>query len=184
MGNISHCDLYKRAMQSDSQLCIALQQLKDEHEPLRKQMKEIDKLAQKVTLLPPFEDRVTHIRTLHKKVLEFEKVLTPHAEREEGLLFPMMVKYVGYGGGPIAVMEFEHNQAKGYLDLFLEQAEKMGETIDESFSKEMASNVIKVCYVLSDHFLKEEEVLFPNAQQLLNEEEKELLYFQFHHKNY
>lgn len=147
-------------------------------------MKEIDKLAQKVTLLPPFEDRVTHIRTLHKKVLEFEKVLTPHSEREEGLLFPMMVKYVGYGGGPIVVMEFEHNQAKGYLDLFLEQAEKMGETIDESFSKEMASNVIKVCYVLSDHFLKEEEVLFPNAQQLLNEEEKELLYFQFHHKNY
>ncbi|MEB3025902.1 hemerythrin domain-containing protein, partial [Parvimonas sp. M13] len=65
------------------------------------------------------------------------------------------------GGGPIAVMEYEHEQAKRFLNRFLE----------DGFPDYLQSAV----EVLLQHFQKEEQVLFPMAQKLLNEEEKQEL---------
>lgn len=182
MEHISHCDLFKRAMQSKSPLSPALQYLKDEHPLFRKQMETIHGLAQHIIDLPNYKDHMQDLRHLQDMVVEFEQALIPHSEKEEEILFPLMITYVGHGGGPIAVMEFEHEQAKGYLNLFLEQVENIGDIIDEALAKEMARNTIQMCRILTDHFLKEEEVLFPNAQEMLTDDEKKWLYNQFFKK--
>lgn len=179
MTTITHCDLFRQALKVNQQLCSALEHLKEEHGPLRKQMEEIHALAKGVYNASPSEDQLAFLQTLHQKVLEFESALTLHSEKEEGLLFPMMIRYLGHGGGPIAVMEYEHEQAKGYINIFLEQTSDMGETVSEAMFAEMAANVINVYQILSNHFKKEEEVLFPNAQLMLNKEEKDLLHQQF-----
>ncbi|WP_416384100.1 hemerythrin domain-containing protein, partial [Parvimonas sp. M13] len=58
-------------------------------------------------------------------------------------------------------MEYEHEQAKRFLNRFLE----------DGFPDYLQSAV----EVLLQHFQKEEQVLFPMAQKLLNEEEKQEL---------
>ncbi|WP_257985059.1 hemerythrin domain-containing protein [Bacillus sp. T33-2] len=57
------------------------------------------------------DDRESFKR-LPPAVEKFLSDLEPHSEREEGVLFEMMASYIGRESGPIAVMEYEHDQVK------------------------------------------------------------------------
>ncbi|AMQ22548.1 hypothetical protein A0V43_06455 [Geobacillus sp. JS12] len=106
----------------------------------------------------------------------FVAVLDPHSEREEGVLFPMMAKYIGRTTGPIAVMEYEHEQAKARLAMFLEKTAQLPENIDKGQALTLAGAVIEAHHILDEHFMKEENVLFPMAERLLSDGEKEELF--------
>ena len=112
---------------------------------------------------------------LKQKVQAFVHELDPHSEREEGTLFPLMARYIGRETGPIAVMEYEHDLAKHNLKLFLEAAEQLQGAVDAERAKEIAAYAIQAHAVLTDHFMKEENVLFPMAENMLSVEEKEEL---------
>jgi hemerythrin-like domain-containing protein len=149
------------------ELCEGLKQLKDEHPPLLNKLDEILKRCKSIERA--FEqEQFSH---LINDVLLFKDELEPHSEREEGVLFKMMEAYIGKEMGPLAVMEYEHDQAKGCIGKFIENTKQ-----DRPFSKEeMMENVelIKNAYfILVDHFAKEEKVLFPMAENLLSLEEK------------
>jgi regulator of cell morphogenesis and NO signaling len=126
-------------------LCEPLARLKREHGPLREQM------------------------------AAFVRELDPHSEREEGALFPLMAKYIGRQVGPIAVMEYEHELAKNNLKTFGEAMEQVKEPVDAERAKKIASYALQAHAVLTDHFMKEENVLFPMAENMLSAEEKEEL---------
>jgi len=83
-----------------------------------------------------------------------------------------MAKYIGRQMGPIAVMEYEHELAKQNLKKFLEAVEQLEGTADAGRAKEIASYALQAHAVLTDHFMKEENVLFPMAENMLNAEEK------------
>ncbi|MBT2722454.1 hemerythrin domain-containing protein [Bacillus sp. ISL-46] len=108
------------------------------------------------------------------KVKEFKAALDPHSEREEGVLFPMMGVYIGTTSGPIAVMEYEHDQAKANIGEFLGKAESGLVSTEET--KKTAELIQNAYFILTEHFSKEENVLFPMAERMLTEEEKEELY--------
>jgi regulator of cell morphogenesis and NO signaling len=84
----------------------------------------------------------------------------------------MMANYIGRDMGPIAVMEYEHNQAKAHISYFLEHTKTIAEDITLEKTKELAQHVINAYNILTDHFYKEENVLFPMAEQMLTAEEK------------
>lgn len=152
-------------------LCDGLRQLKEEHPPLLEKLEELLQLCLKIEEEPGRE----LFEALTEKVQTFTNELDPHSEREEGVLFRMMEEYLGRGTGPIAVMEYEHDQAKSYIKTFMEAAKKT-ESLNE---KELARNaglIKNAYYTLTQHFAKEENVLFPMAQNLLSDEEKEELY--------
>lgn len=161
--------------------CAPLQRLIDEHPSLLAKMAEFNRMVQ------AFEaDQTTDldkaVEQLHEKLSIFIKELEPHSDREEDVLFEMMVKYIGREGGPIAVMEYEHNTAKLNLKEFMDKVAVIKEE-NKTVSQEDASELfrhLKIVYVtLTDHFMKEENILFPMAEQMLSDEEKEELVVQF-----
>ncbi|MBM7654171.1 hemerythrin-like domain-containing protein [Neobacillus cucumis] len=148
-------------------LSEGLVRLKGEHPALRKQMEELFALTQQID---QEIDKEKNFHQLIQKVKEFKSDLDPHSEREEGVLFPMMGVYIGTTSGPIAVMEYEHDQAKSQIGAFLEKAVSGQPTIDEQ--KKLAVLIQNAYLILTDHFNKEENVLFPMAERMLSDEEK------------
>ncbi|KZE97688.1 Iron-sulfur cluster repair protein YtfE [Geobacillus stearothermophilus] len=157
-------------------LCAGLAQLKQEHGPLRAQMEQV--LAAAEAIGQGADDRNWRgpLADLREKVESFVAVLDPHSEREEGVLFPMMAKYIGRTTGPIAVMEYEHEQAKARLSMFLEKTAHLLETVDSEQALTLAGAVVEAHHILDEHFMKEENVLFPMAERLLSDGEKEELF--------
>jgi regulator of cell morphogenesis and NO signaling len=86
----------------------------------------------------------------------------------------MMGVYIGTTSGPIAVMEYEHDQAKANIGEFLGKAESGLASTEET--KKTAELIQNAYFILTEHFSKEENVLFPMAERMLTEEEKEELY--------
>lgn len=153
-------------------LSEGLQQLKNEHPPL------LDMLEQLLNLCLKIEEGVEmeeNFNKLRPAVVDFLAELEPHSEREEGVLFEMMAAYIGREMGPIAVMEYEHDQAKRFIGSFLHNT-KNG---TEGFAKEQmiqnAELIKNANYTLVSHFSKEESILFPMAENMFTEEEKQEL---------
>jgi regulator of cell morphogenesis and NO signaling len=153
------------------QLSQGLAQLKSEHPPL------LDRLESLYMLTQQIEKEINvgeGFNQLIIEVKEFIAELEPHSEREEGVLFRMMEKYTGVGTGPIAVMEYEHDQAKNFIATFLERATSQNSMTEES-KKNHAVLIRNAYFTLTEHFAKEENILFPMAEKMLSDEEKELL---------
>ncbi|MEW9033948.1 MAG: hemerythrin domain-containing protein [Planifilum fimeticola] len=100
-------------------LCAGLERLRREHPPLLKQMEELGDSARGVAEDAGSGGGKEALRSLEEKVRSFTAELDLHSRREEDVLFPMMAKYIGRETGPIAVMEYEHEQAKARLSEFL-----------------------------------------------------------------
>ncbi|MDQ0246454.1 hemerythrin-like domain-containing protein [Bacillus fengqiuensis] len=158
-----------------SELCEPLQTLKNEHGPLTAQMEQLYQSSNLIGNNPSIDNWVEQINALKEDVVTFVQHLEPHSEREEGILFPMMAAYIGREMGPIAVMEYEHDQAKSHLGTFLEKTDNLNTEVKANEAKDLADLVIQAYFILKEHFSKEENVLFPMAEQMLSDEEKEEL---------
>ncbi|GLB60425.1 hemerythrin domain-containing protein [Cytobacillus sp. NCCP-133] len=152
-------------------LSRGLKQLKEEHPPLLAMLEELLRISLKIEESP---DKAA-FNLLTEKVRSFIQALDPHSEREEGVLFRMMEQYLGKGTGPIAVMEYEHDQAKGYIKTYMEAAENT-ENMTGNEIAHHAGLIKNAYYTLTQHFAKEENILFPMAENLLSENEKTELY--------
>jgi iron-sulfur cluster repair protein YtfE (RIC family) len=81
--------------------------------------------------------------------------LATHARLEDELLFTKLDP-----SGPVAVMRREHEQIEGDLS-------RAQEVSDLAQAQQLVLHAVQVA---RDHFIKEEEVLFPMAEQTLGEE--------------
>ncbi|WML49443.1 hemerythrin domain-containing protein [Neobacillus sp. PS3-34] len=153
-------------------LSVGLNQLKNEHPSLLDKLEGIFSLVKQIETEYQAENPFNRLK---EKVSEFMAELGPHSEREEGVLFPMMGTYIGTTSGPIAVMEYEHDQAKKLIGTFIEQTSAKDE-ISEQKIKELAGFIKNAYFILTEHFSKEENVLFPMAERMLSEEEKAELF--------
>jgi iron-sulfur cluster repair protein YtfE (RIC family) len=157
-------------------LCEPLARLKQEHGVLREQMDAYARMAEEIGRDPEKTDWREPLAELKKRVDAFVQELDPHSEREEEFLFPLMAAHIGSRQvGPIAVMEYEHELAKRHLKTFGEAMERVRGPVDAERGKEIASHALQAHAVLTDHFLKEENVLFPMAETMLSASEKEEL---------
>ncbi|WP_254901818.1 hemerythrin domain-containing protein [Thalassobacillus devorans] len=153
-----------------TQLCAALQHLKDEHPKLEEMMKKLQLAATQTKVTTA--EQITHLLALREAVVSFMEQLIPHSEKEEGVLFPMMGKYIGTSTGPLVVMEYEHDLAKESFESFLNGTENVSEIEDPA---RLNLHVLEGCTTLFSHFNKEENVLFPMAENVLTDEDKEKL---------
>lgn len=157
--------------------CAPLQQLINEHPSL------LEKMADFNQIVLEHENKSEEnwnkvIEILYDKLTIFIKELEPHSDREENILFEMLVPYIGRETGPIAQMEYEHDLAKKNLKQFIEKTELLNSQQKE-MNKQEASELfehLKTVYTtLTDHFMKEENILFPLAEQTLTDDEKQEL---------
>lgn len=148
-------------------LSEGISQLKEEHSPLLKQLEGLKSLTEKIDNDQNIEQSYEDLKT---QVENFKEELDPHSEREEGVLFPMMGEHIGTDSGPIAVMEYEHERAKSNLNTFLKKSENDQQIADDM--KYSAGFVTDAYNILTEHILKEENIVYPMAERVLSEEEK------------
>lgn len=154
-------------------LCKGLQQLKDEHVGLLKMLDDLKVSSE--ALLAKSNDISDEFEQLTKDLNTFYDDLAPHSEKEEEVLFKMMGEYLPKSGGPIEVMEAEHDRARDLIHHYVAEVEKSGNSLSIESMKKLANSVIQVHQILTDHFAKEENVLFPMAERMFSDKEKQIL---------
>jgi hemerythrin-like domain-containing protein len=173
-GMPPHCGSLMFQGKSQVALCEPLAQLAREHEPLTEQMNAFAREAESIGE-EAREDWTGPLNELRAKVEAFAHDLDVHSDKEEVHLFPLMAKYIGRETGPIAVMEYEHETGKQLIARFLDQVSSLSGITPADKAREIASIALNAREILTSHFMKEENVLFPMAETMLNAEEKERL---------
>ena len=91
-----------------------------------------------------------------------------HHSKEEDVLFPAMSEHTAAEGfGPVEMMLDEHEQARRYTQAFRSAAEQMLDG-DVQASAELIDNVLAYIDLLREHIEKEDQVLYPMADQVLD----------------
>jgi len=155
-------------------LSAPLKELMDEHVSLRKDMDLFYELTEEIECdYGPVV--VQQFSELYKQVLSFTDKLKQHSNREEVGLFPMILRHLREDDRTIEVMEQEHEKAEQHLQDFLTEANRKGTVIDENDAQWITVSAVQAYATLTQHFAKEEKVLFPLAEKLLSVEEKKQL---------
>ena len=103
---------------------------------------------------------VTSLDWVKAQAALIQSAISTHAQLEDELLFSAMDHHLGQGG-PVAVMRMEHEEIEGTLNAIPEIQDV--ETI--------CSRLLGAIQVARQHFMKEEQVLFPLADQVLGSEQ-------------
>jgi hemerythrin-like domain-containing protein len=152
-------------------LSAPLQQLMDEHVSLRVDMDFFYEITEEIE----FDSGPAVVQLfakLYQLISDFNEKLTAHSRREEEGLFPMMSRQLGENDRTIEAMEEEHEKAEQHLEDFLTEADKAGSTIDENSVQWITVYAVQAHATLTQHFAKEEKVLFPLAENILSVDEK------------
>jgi hemerythrin-like domain-containing protein len=90
-----------------------------------------------------------------------------HHGKEEDILFvAMTARDMPQDAGPVAVMLQEHEQGRAFTAGFRSAAEEMKEG-DEAAAADVVRNVYDYVNLLREHINKEDNVLFPMADQII-----------------
>jgi hemerythrin-like domain-containing protein len=101
-----------------------------------------------------------------------------HHAKEEFVLFKFMEERgMPRYGGPIGVMLMEHDQGRGYVGKMAEAVEEMKKGNDAG--KKYAENALNFAELLSQHIHKEDNILYPMSEQMMDEGDEEKLLSEF-----
>lgn len=90
-----------------------------------------------------------------------------HHRKEEGVLFPTMKQHGAQaGGGAIEVMLDEHEQGRNYVRQLREAARQL-DAGDTGAARRVIAAARGYVALLRDHIAKEDEMLFPLADELI-----------------
>lgn len=155
----------------EAALCAPLQQLKNEHVSLRAQMDQFYEIAEDLEYESgPAVGQL--FAQLHAQVAAFATTLEAHSRKEESALFPLMARRLGPDDHTIETMEFEHAKAEQHLEDFLTETGQAGPTIAEDDAQSIAVCAVQAHATLTQHFAKEEKMLFPLAEKILSTDDK------------
>lgn len=98
----------------------------------------------------------------------FVEATEHHFEMEESVLFPRFEQGSGSSMGPTQVMRMEHVQMR---DLF----RVMGEALQAQDSDGFLGEAETLLVLMQQHNMKEEQILYPMTDQVLESEREEVL---------
>jgi hemerythrin-like domain-containing protein len=102
-----------------------------------------------------------------------------HHKKEEGVLFQTMIAYGAPSqGGPVNVMLAEHDLARTYTRGLHTSAERLAQG-EENAGKEVVHFAHSYAALLRQHILKEDQILFPMANQIIPTANHEQVYLGF-----
>ncbi len=112
-------------------------------------------------------DAMTKLQELVKDFADAEK----HYLREENILFPILEKH-GITEPP-AIMWMEHNQIREKKKKLQSLVEKWNTMEFQDFKRQLSESTKPLCELMPNHFLKENNILFPAALQTVTDKEWE-----------
>ncbi|NJO18224.1 MAG: hemerythrin domain-containing protein [Thioploca sp.] len=98
----------------------------------------------------------------------FRAAMEQHFIREEQILFPQVENHMGHTEGPTAVMRMEHQQMR---QIFTEMAACIAHLDQEQYLGLAETLLI----LMQQHNAKEEQILYPMSDNLLNHQLPSLL---------
>jgi len=120
---------------------------------------------QKQNSIGNVSEEIAHLKHIGEDFADSEK----HYLREENVLFPMLEKH-GVTEPP-AMMWTEHNRIRPEKKQFQSLVEKASSMDFEDFKAQMTETVELLKELLSSHFFKENNILFPTALRVFSDEE-------------
>jgi regulator of cell morphogenesis and NO signaling len=133
-----------------------IEELKDEHQSVLKLLAEMGSIMGSAHELSQEQWQ----GFLQKACAFFRKDVALHFKKEEDALFPAMGKRLGHGSGPIAVMLSEHEQHNQLLGRL---CGAVG-AADLKTTREVWADFNPL---LTMHIMKEDNILFPMAANIL-----------------
>lgn len=149
-----------------------IDKLREEHNVLKDELADLCNLAKTVGQDESISNWSNSIEQLRSRIIRFMNQLDVHSLWEDQVLYPMVAGYTGRDMGPLAMLEYEHDLAKEHVRKFIEVTDLAGTLVNSQDAKEAASYLLQAYIVLNDHFRKEEEQLFPIAEQMLTDYEQ------------
>lgn len=143
--------------------------LVSEHDEILDFLSELEEINDRVQQMETFpgQDKGPFGRLSH--IAEHLVATEPHHEREEEVLFPEMEER-GITGPP-KVMRLEHTQLREQKKELLELSESLGAMDFTEFRRRLDLTVSFIVPVLRDHIFKENNVLYPAALEVIEDEE-------------
>lgn len=138
--------------------------LKEEHRVIERVLNSLEKAAGLLDAGKPVSP------DLFIKAADFIKGFADgcHHRKEEGVLFPaMQAAGIPAEHGPIGVMLSEHDQARKLTAAMRTAAGRLGDG-DPEAAAIVARNALEYVVLLRAHISKEDNVLFPMADQVIN----------------
>ncbi|OGN93300.1 MAG: histidine kinase [Chloroflexi bacterium RBG_13_50_10] len=142
--------------------------LMEEHKMLLKFADEFKNVSQKVKKAKGFDLVSGSIEQLGA-IAEHFKESESHYIREENVLFPSLEKH-GIKEPP-AVMWMEHDKIREIEKKFYGLMDKRGSIAFQGFAEQLGEVALALAEMLSSHFYKENNILFPAALQVIGESE-------------
>ncbi len=143
--------------------------LKEEHRVIERALEALARAAEKLDL----GEEVS--RDVLEKIVDFVRGFADrcHHQKEEGILFPYLEgKGMSRDLGPIGVMLAEHDVGRDHV-------KAMSEAIEGGKPKEFTAHAQAYIELLRDHIAKEDNILFPMAEQMMSSAEAESLMQEF-----
>ncbi len=94
-----------------------------------------------------------------------------HGKEEENLFPRLQERGLPREGGPVAVMLFEHDEGRQHIAA-IDDAVTAYERGDPAAARTIAENALAYVELLRQHIWKEENVLFPMADEVLSEQDQ------------
>ncbi len=140
-----------------------LEQLRREHRDILAQIADLRAVVRDLTLrgaaaLPEAQP------VLRRIALLTETQLMRHAQQEDEALFPALEALLGADGSPTTVMRAEH------ADIHAQAAVLRSLLANGGQADALRASAEELIALLDSHFAKEEQMLFPMIEQLLDDE--------------
>jgi len=142
--------------------------LMEEHKIMVQMAEKLNTAARKVLQVNEISyvgDEIHNIQHMAEDFADAEK----HYLREENVLFPILEKH-GITEPP-AIMWVEHNQIREKKKNLRKIIEDLNATSFQDFKKQLAETAESLNSLLTSHFYKENNILFPAALRVITDEE-------------
>ena len=142
--------------------------LMEEHKIMVQMAEKLNTAARKVLQVSEISyvgDEIHNIQHMAEDFADAEK----HYLREENVLFPILEKH-GITEPP-AIMWVEHNQIREKKKNLRKIIEDLNATSFQDFKKQLAETAESLNSLLTSHFYKENNILFPAALRVITDEE-------------
>jgi hypothetical protein len=143
--------------------------LVSEHDEILDFLSELDEINDRVQGMERYEPEESDLFHRLHHIAEHLVETEAHHEREEEVLFPEMEQR-GITGPP-RVMRQEHVQLRGQKADLLELSESVEEMDFAEFQRRLNLTVFFIVPVLCDHIFKENNILYPAALEVIEDEE-------------
>ncbi len=166
-----HIAVFKESIEKEKILAPAghpIHILMEEHKIILKFADELKNISKKIKQAEDFNSVKGEIEQL-RHIEEHLKSSESHYVREENILFPYLEKY-GITQPP-AIMWMEHDKIREIKKNFYKLIDAYEIMSIQDFSEKLEKNATSLADMLSSHFYKENNILFPAALKVIGDDE-------------